>query len=122
MSSMDVDNNEGSFQTPASKKRKASDSSPLPPSRNPTPITTYTNRIPIIVQGIDPKFNSPLLVLSELIQYHPGIRVSKIEQTKTGWFLKGIHPKIFPLCRESRKGNKCSAKMLRRYCQRPTTL
>ena len=56
---MNVDNNEGSFQTPASKKRKASP----PQSRNPTLITPYTNRIPIIVQGIDPKFNSPLLVI-----------------------------------------------------------
>ena len=103
MSSMNVDNNVGSFQTPASKKRKVSDSPLLPPSRNSTPINTYANRIPIIVQGIYLLFNLPLFVMSELIQCHPSIRFSKVEQTKTGELLIGSTPKEFSILQSELK-------------------
>ena len=55
-----MDTSEGSFQTPASKKRKASGSPSLQPAGQPTtPPSSYKNRTPLIVTGIDPKFNTP---------------------------------------------------------------
>ena len=41
--------------------------------------------------------------MSELIQYHPCIRVLKIEQTKTGWFLTGNTPKDFSILQSEQK-------------------
>ena len=49
MASMDT---ESSFQTPAGKKRKASESSSLPPASQSTMTpTSYKNRTPLIVKG-----------------------------------------------------------------------
>ena len=62
-----MDTAEGSFQTPASKKRKALGSPSLPPASQPiTPPSSYTNRTPLIATGIDPKFNTPIQIMSEL--------------------------------------------------------
>ena len=60
MASMGI--TESGFQTPASKKRKASDLHSLPPASQPTmPPTSYKNRSPLIVKGIDPKYNTQIL-------------------------------------------------------------
>ena len=64
-----MDNTEGSFQTPASKKRKESGSPSLPPASQPTmPPSIYKNKTPLIATGIDPKFNTPIKIMSELRQ------------------------------------------------------
>ena len=67
-----MDITEGSFHTPASKKRRASGSLSLPPASQPTtPPSHYENKTPLIATSIDPKFNTPIKIMSELRQYHP---------------------------------------------------
>ena len=64
MATMDI--TESGFQTPASKKRKASGSPSLPPASQPTtPPSNYKNKTPLIATGIDPKFNTPIKIMSE---------------------------------------------------------
>ena len=77
-----MDITESGFQTPASKKRKASGSPSLPPASQPTtPPSNYKNKTPLIATGFDPKFNTPIKIMSELRQYHPNLRVFQIKQT-----------------------------------------
>ena len=96
MASMDT--TEGSFQTSASKNRKASGSPSLPPAIQPTmQPSSYKNRTPLIATGIDPKFNTPIQIMSELRQYHPSLRVFQIRQSSIGWiFIRDI-PKDFAI-------------------------
>ena len=78
-----------------SKKRKADGSlllhSPLGASSANTPArprpSTYKNSIPIILSDVDPKFNSVVKLMSELRQFHPSLRVSKIQELKNNRFL-----------------------------------
>ena len=78
-----IDITESGFQTPASKKRKASGSPSLPPTSQPTmPPSNYKNKTPLIATGIDPKFNTEIKIMSELRKYHPNLRVLQIKQTK----------------------------------------
>ena len=68
------------FQTPASKRRKASGSPSLPPASQRTTLpSSYKNKTPLIAIGIDPKFNMPIKIMSELRQYHPNLRVLQIK-------------------------------------------
>ena len=70
-----MDTTESSFQTPASKKRKASESPSLPPASQSTMMpTSYKNRTPLIDKGIDPKYNTQLRIMSELRQYYLNLR------------------------------------------------
>ena len=76
-----MDNTEGSFQTPASNKRKASESLFLLPASQPTtPPSNYKNRTPLITTGIDPKSNMAIRIMNELRQYHSSLRVFQIRQ------------------------------------------
>ena len=89
-----MDITESGFQTPTSKKRKASGSPSLPPGSQPTtPPTSYKNRIPLIAMGIDPKFKTPIQIMRELRQYHPSLRVFIIGQSSKGWIFIGDTPK-----------------------------
>ena len=102
MASMDI--TEGSFQTPASKRRKASGSPSLPPARQPTtPPSSYKNRTPLIATGIDPKFNTPIQIMNELRQYHPSLRVFQIKQSQKGWIFIGDTPKDFAILQSETK-------------------
>ena len=96
MASMDI--SDSGFQTPASKKRQASDSPSLQPANQPTmPPLSYNNRTPLIATGIDSKFNTHFRIMSELRQYHPNLRVFEIKQTQNGWIFKGDTPKDFAI-------------------------
>ena len=102
MATMDI--TEGSFQTPASKKRKASGSPSLPPASQPiTPPSNYKNRTPLIATGIDPKFNTAIRIMSELRQYHPSLRVFQIKQSQKGWIFIGDTPKDFAILQSETK-------------------
>ena len=102
MTSMDI--TEGSLQTPVSKKRKASGSLSLPPANQPTtPPSSYKNRTPLIATGIDPKFNTPIRIMSELRQYHPSLRVFQIKQSQKGWIFIGDTPKDFAILQSETK-------------------
>ena len=89
---------ESGFQTPASKKIKASGSPSLPPASQPTkPPSNYENKTPLPARGINPKFNTPIKIMSELRQYHPNLRVIQRKQTKKGWIFVGDIPKDFAI-------------------------
>ena len=95
MATMDI--TESGFQTPASKKRKASGSPSLPPASQPTtPPSNYKNKT---------QFNSPIKIMSEfeLRQYHPNLRVLQIKQTKNGWIFIGDTPKDFAILQSEPK-------------------
>ena len=99
-----MDITESGFQTPASKKRKASGSPSLPPVSQPTtPPSNYKNKTPLIATGIDPKFNTPIKIMGELRQYHPNLRVFQIKQTKNGWIFIGDTPKDFAILQSEPK-------------------
>ena len=81
-----------------SKKRKAdgfpllhsppgaSSASPINTPAHPKP-STYKNSVPIILNDVDPKFNSVVKLMSELRQFHPSFRVSKVQELKNNRFL-----------------------------------
>ena len=95
---------ESGFQTPASKKRKASSSPSLPPSGQPfMPPSSYKNRTPLIATGIDPKFNTQIRIMSELRQYYPSLRVFRIQQTQNRWIFIGDTPEDFAILRSEPK-------------------
>ena len=99
-----MDITESGFQTPASKKRKASGSPSLPPASQPTtPPSHYKNKTSLIATGIDPKFDMPIKIMSELRQYHPNLRVLQIKQTKNGWIFRGDTPKDFAILQSEPK-------------------
>ena len=81
-----------------SKKRKADGSpllhSPLGASSASlinTPAhprsSTHKNSVPIILSDVDPKFNSVVKLMTELRQFHPSLRVSKVQELKNNRFL-----------------------------------
>ena len=95
---------ESGFHTPASKKRKASGSPSLPPaSQSTTPPTSYKNRIPLIATGINPKFKTPIQIMSELRQYHPSLSAFQIRQSSKGWIFIGDTPKDFAILQSETK-------------------
>ena len=102
MASMDT--TVGSFQTPASKKRKTLGSPSLLPASQPTtPPSSYKTRTPLVAMGIDPKFNTPIQIMSELRQYHPSLRVFQIRQSSKGWIFIGDTPKDFAILQSKTK-------------------
>ena len=114
---------ESRFQTPASKKRKASRSPSLPPASQPTtPPSNYKNKTPLIATGIDPKFNTPIKIMSELRQYHPNLRVLQIKQTKNGWIFIGDTPKDFAILQSEPKMQQVFGKKVKCHSQGHTTL
>ena len=43
--------------------------------------SSFKNTIPVILDDVDPKFNSKVKLMSELRQFHPNIKVSKEKVT-----------------------------------------
>ena len=102
MATMDI--TENGFRTPASKKKKASGSPSLSPASQPiTPPSNYKNKTPPIATGIDPKFNTPIKIMSELKQCHPNLRILQIKQMKNGWIFIGDTPKDFAILQSEPK-------------------
>ena len=99
-----MDVTEGSFQAPASNKRKASGSPSLPSAIQPTtPPSTYKNRTPLIATGIDPKFNTSIRIMSELRQYHPSLKSFSNQAVTKSWIFKGDTPKDFAILQSETK-------------------
>ena len=80
------------------KKRKAISSPTLPAlqkpsSSEPPPITpalpksSYRTTIPVIISGIDQKFQNWRQIMGELRQYHPSLKVYSIKELPKGDFL-----------------------------------
>ena len=80
------------------KKRKAerspqlnlppgtSSASPFNTPARPKP-SSFKNTIQVIFSDVDPKFNSKVKLMSELKQFHPNIKVSKVLERKNNSFL-----------------------------------
>ena len=75
------------------KKRKASSSTTLP-SQVPAPLGTPVrpkpstkNSIPVILSGVDGKFKNWRTLMSELRQYHPSLKISRIKELPKGDFV-----------------------------------
>ena len=78
------------------KKRKATSSPTLPTlqetssSEQPpeTPVrpkpSTFMNKIPVILSGIDKRFKTWRSVMGELRQYHPSLKVSQVKELPKG--------------------------------------
>ena len=99
-----IDITESGFQSPASKQRKASGSPSLPPASQPTtPLTSYKNWTPLIATGIDPKFKTPIQIMSELRQYHPSLRIFQIRQSSKYWIFIGDTVKDFAILQSETK-------------------
>ena len=67
------------------------------------PRSNYKNKTPLIATGIDPKFNTPIKIMSEIKQYHPSLRVLQIIQAKNGWISIGDTPKDFAILQSETK-------------------
>ena len=65
---------------------RASSASPVNTPACPKP-STYKNCIPIILNNVNSKFNSVVKLMSELRQFHPSLRVSKVQELKNNKFL-----------------------------------
>ena len=102
-----------------SKKRKA-DGSPLlhspPGTSSASPIntparprpSTHKNSVPIIRSDVDPKFNSAVKLMSELRQFHPSLRVSKVQELKNNRFLViGDTPRDVAILQSDNKMKAC---------------
>ena len=64
----------------------ASSASPSNTPARPKP-SSFKNTIPVILSDVDPKFNSKVELMSELKQFHPNIKVSKVLERKNNSFL-----------------------------------
>ena len=121
MANMDIA--ESGFQTPASKRRKASGSLSLPPASQSTmPPSNYKNKTPHMATGIDAKFNTPIKIMSELRQYHPNLRGLQIKQRKSGRIFIRDTPKDFAILQSEPKIQQVFGKKLRCHFLSHTTL
>ena len=62
-------------------------SSELPPVTPARPKSSYGNTIPVIISGIDQKFQNWRQIMGELKQYHTSLKVSSIKELPKGDFL-----------------------------------
>ena len=85
------------------KKRKAEESPQLnsPPgastaSPSNTPArpkpSSFKNVIPVILSDVGPKFSSKVKLMSELKQFHPNIKVSKVLEKNNDFLIIGDNP------------------------------
>ena len=78
----------------------------LRPAR-PRP-SAYKNSVPIILSDFDPKFNSVVKLMSELRQFHPSLRVSKVQELKNNRFLViGDTPRDVAILQSDNKMKAC---------------
>ena len=93
----------------------ASSASPINTPARPRP-STYKNSVPIILSDVDLKFNSVVKLMSELRQFHPSLRVSKVQELKNNRFLViGDTPRDVAILQSDNKmkaclGQKCISK------------
>ena len=102
----------------------SSASSPGSPTRSKPSSFNFPNQVPIIFRDADPKFKSVKQVMSELSQYHPELRVSRVKDLPNQSFLiVGNTPRDVILQSES-KMKACLGKNLKislpRACQNQT--
>ena len=67
---------------PTLQKTSSSEQPPETPVR-PKP-STLTNKIPVVLSGIDKRFKTWRSVMGELRQYHPSLKVSQVKELPKG--------------------------------------
>ena len=114
------------------RKRKASDSPMLPsqpkPRSHESPLGTLqepkpnpTNKIPVILSGVDSKFKNWTSVMGELRQYHPSLKVSEIKELPKGEYLViGDSMQDIFILQSETKMRAALGKMLRLVYQKPS--
>ena len=85
----------------------ASSASPINTPARPRP-STHKNSVPIILSDVDPKFNSVVKLMSELRQFHPSLRASKVQELKNNRFLViGDTPRDVAILQNDNKMKAC---------------
>ena len=116
------------------KKRKAEHSSLLhtppgsssvsssgSPTRSKPSSFNYSNSVPVIFRDADPKFTSVKQVMSELSQYHPELRVSRVKDLpKQGFLIVRNTPRDVIILQNETKMKACLGKNLQISLPKPT--
>ena len=63
---------------------RSSEPPPETPNRPKTSTSTYKNQIPVILSGIDAKYQTWRQVIGELRQHHPSLKISKVKALAKG--------------------------------------
>ena len=92
----------------------SSTSTPGTPTRPKPSNFDSSNTVPAIFRDADPKFNSVKQIMSELSQYHPELRVSRVKDLPNkGFLVIGNTPRdVLPLQSEN-KMKACLGKNLK---------
>ena len=69
---------------PVLQKTGSSEPPPVTPAR---PKSSYKNKIPVIISGVDKKFQTWRQIMGELKQYHSSLKVSSIKELPKGDFI-----------------------------------
>ena len=85
----------------------ASTASPTSSPARPQP-SSIKNVIPVILSDVDPKFSTKVKPMSELKQFHPNIKVSKVmEKKNSSFFIIGDTPRDVAILQSENKMKAC---------------
>ena len=84
------------------------------PTRPKPSNFNYPNTVPVIFRDADPKFTSVKQIMSELSQYHPELRVSRVKDLPNkGFFTIGNTPRDVIILQNETKMKACLGKNLK---------
>ena len=75
------------ISSPMLRTLQKTGSSELPPVIPVHPKSSYKNKIPVIISGVDNKFKNWRQLMCKLRQYHPSLKVSSIKELPKGDFI-----------------------------------
>ena len=84
----------------------ASTASPSNTPARPKP-SSFKNIIPVIFSDVGPKFNSKVKLMSELKQFNPNIKVSKVLEKNNGFLIIGDTPRDVGILQSESKMKTC---------------
>ena len=86
----------------------SSTSTPGIPTRTKSSNFDYPSTVPVILKDTDPKFKTVKQVMSELSQYHPELRVSRVKDLPSiGCFIIGNTPRDVLILQSENKVKAC---------------
>ena len=92
----------------------SSTSTPGTPTRPKPSNFDYPSTVPVIFRDADPKFNSVKQIMSELSQYHPELRVSRVKDLPNqGFLIIGNTPRDVLTSQSENKMKACLRKNLK---------
>ena len=84
------------------------------PTRSKPSNFNYLKTVPVIFRDADPNFTSVKQVMSELSQYHPELRVSRVKDLpKQGFLIVGNTPRDVVILQSETKMKACLGKNLK---------